>query len=63
MGNLLYLAIAAGIFVVGSILILLRHRERPMTFGSSIERFQHEMGALNPRRRPPSRGRGGPRRR
>jgi hypothetical protein len=48
MENLIYLGIAAAVFIVGCGFVLLRHRQRPTTFGSSIDRFKHEMGALNP---------------
>lgn len=64
MENLLYLAIAAGVFTIGCGFVLLRHRQRPTTFGSSIDRFKHEMGALNPDSPPDRRrSRGGTRRR
>jgi hypothetical protein len=45
---LLFLAGALVLFLVFSLGAWLRNRERNVTFESSIERFQSEMGALKP---------------
>ncbi len=47
MSSLLFLGIAAAIFLVGTLVLWLVSRERT-TFISSIEEFQSEMGALRP---------------
>ncbi|MDH3755157.1 MAG: hypothetical protein OEU32_14900 [Acidimicrobiia bacterium] len=47
MGSLLFLAIALGIFVLGSLLLWWRSRER-RSFNSSIDDFEANMGALAP---------------
>ncbi len=48
MNPLIFLAGALVLFLLFALVSWLRHRERGVTFESSIERFQHEMGALAP---------------
>lgn len=53
MSALIFLGGALAIFVIVSLISWLRNRERSVTFESSIERFQHEMGVLAPDDKPP----------
>lgn len=48
MSALIFLGGAVVIFLLFAIVAWFRHRERAVTFESSIERFQHEMGVLAP---------------
>lgn len=48
MSPLVFLGLAVLIFVVFTLISVVRHRERKASFESSIERFQHEMGVLSP---------------
>ena len=47
MSSLAFLAIAAGVFLIGSLVIWFRNRDRT-TFTTSIDEFSSEMGALSP---------------
>ena len=47
MSSLAFLAIAAGIFLLGSLILWIRNRDRT-TFSTSIDEFSSEMGALSP---------------
>lgn len=47
MSGLAFLAIAVGVFLVGSIILWIRNRDRT-TFTTSIDEFNSEMGALSP---------------
>jgi len=53
MSSLAFLAIALGVFLVGSIVVWIRHRDRT-TFTTSIDEFNSEMGALSPDAEPDS---------
>ena len=53
MSSLAFLAIALGVFLVGSIVVWIRHRDRT-TFTTSIDEFNSEMGALSPAAEPDS---------
>jgi len=57
--NLIFLALAVGISIVGSLIIWYRNR-KPTTFMSSIDSFQKEMTALarDPNEPQPKRARG-----
>ena len=48
MTALVFLGGALVIFLLFSLVAWFRHRERAVSFESSIERFQHEMGVLAP---------------
>lgn len=49
MSNLIFLAVAFGVFVVGGALVLLVNKSR--TGGSSpVDQFRNEMGAIAPKR-------------
>ncbi len=48
MTALVYLGGALVLFLLISLIAWYRHRERAITFSSSIERFRHEMGMLAP---------------
>jgi hypothetical protein len=47
MSSFVFLAIAAGVFTVGCLIVWLRHRDRT-TLTTSIDEFSSEMGALSP---------------
>lgn len=57
MSSLLFLAIAMGVFLVGSLILWIRHRDRS-TFTTSIDEFNSNMGALSPERDPGDRAKG-----
>ena len=48
MSALIFLGGALVVFLLFSLVSWFRHRERDVSFESSIERFQHEMGVLAP---------------
>ncbi len=50
MSNLLYLLIAVGLSVVGSLALWYRHR-KPRTMEYGVDEFQRELRALAPERR------------
>jgi hypothetical protein len=47
--NLLYLLVAVGLSVIGSVILWLRHR-RPRSLESGIDEFSRELRALAPKR-------------
>lgn len=50
MSNLLYLGLAIGLSIIGSLILWYRHR-KPRSIESGIEDFSRELRALSPQRR------------
>ncbi|MFV2040015.1 MAG: hypothetical protein ACC660_07215 [Acidimicrobiales bacterium] len=48
MNALIFLGGALVLFLLFALVAWLRHRERSVTFESSIDEFKHEMGVLAP---------------
>jgi len=49
MSNLVYLLVAVGLSVIGSLVVYYRHR-RPKSLESGIDEFSRELRALAPKR-------------
>ena len=56
MSNLLYLVVAVGLSIVGSLILWFRHR-KPTSMESGIQAFNNELRALAPEQRPGGRDR------